>query len=59
MKLTKEDYMCLPKERLAELLVERDMELAQPTVPSITPYVPEQPFNPPYNPWWQEYQIIC
>lgn len=24
MKLTKEDYMRLPKERLAELLVERD-----------------------------------
>ena len=26
MKLTKEDYMRLPKERLAELLVERDHE---------------------------------
>lgn len=23
--MTKEDYMCLPKERLAELLAERDL----------------------------------
>ena len=30
MKLTKEDYMRLPKERLAELLVERDNEKVEP-----------------------------
>lgn len=32
MKLTKEDYMRLPKERLAELLVERDNDVVQPIV---------------------------
>lgn len=36
MKLTKEDYMRLPKERLAELLVERDNEILTPiTLPKI------------------------
>ena len=38
MKLTKEDYMRLPKERLAELLVE--MQEAQPltiTAPAVEP----------------------
>jgi len=30
--MTKKDYMCLPKERLAELLVERD------NAPSFIPY---------------------
>ena len=32
--MTKKDYMCLPKERLAELLVERD------NIPSFIPYPP-------------------
>ena len=32
--MTKKDYMCLPKERLAELLVERD------NAPSFIPYLP-------------------
>ena len=39
MKLTKEDYMRLPKERLAELLVEYDKTFAPifvPPVPTIT-----------------------
>jgi len=39
MKLTKEDYMRLPKEQLAELLVERDeRELTLPpfVVPSVS-----------------------
>lgn len=31
--MTKKDYMCLPKERLAELLVERD------NAPSFIPYL--------------------
>ena len=38
MKLTKEDYMRLPKERLAELLV----ELNQPII-KIDPGIPEVP----------------
>ena len=39
MKLTKEDYMRLPKERLAELLVERDNESEE--IPPITfPTIP-------------------
>lgn len=58
MKLTKEDYMCLPKERLAELLVERDNEKIEPIVipssPSIPPYCPWRdpyPWGPPYITW--------
>jgi len=43
MKLTKEDYMRLPKERLAELLAERDNEVIQPIV------IPPQPA--PNDPW--------
>ena len=43
MKLTKEDYMRLPKERLAELLAERDNEVIQPIV------IPPQPA--PCDPW--------
>ena len=43
MKLTKEDYMRLPKERLAELLVKRDNEVIQPIV------IPSQPA--PSDPW--------
>lgn len=42
MKLTKEDYMRLPKERLAELLAERDSCLK-------IEYVPYTPSVPYYN----------
>lgn len=31
--MTKEDYMRLPKERLAELLAERDRQQPMPTMP--------------------------
>ena len=56
MKLTKEDYMRLPKERLAELLVERDAMEIIPSVPNTTPYVPAYP-----RPWWEQitYEITC
>lgn len=59
MKLTKEDYMRLPKERLAELLVERDNEVEEIKV---APCVPIQtaPYTTP--PLWQEpnkYEITC
>ena len=47
MKLTKQDYMRLPKERLAELLVERDNEVIQPIV------IPSQPT--PSDPWRNPY----
>jgi len=47
MKLTKEDYMRLPKERLAELLAERDNEVIQPIV------IPSQPA--PFDPWRNPY----
>ena len=47
MKLTKEDYMRLSKERLAELLVERDNEVVQPIV------IPSQPA--PSAPWINPY----
>ena len=64
MKLTKEDYMCLPKERLAELLVEKDLEEAIKTIPNTSPYVPDYPPTTPYvpcTPWWQDikYEITC
>jgi len=44
--MTKEDYMHLPKERLAELLVERDEQDRNKT---IIPYQPalEGQYNPP------------
>lgn len=35
--MTKEDYMHLPKERLAEMLVERDQQITQPAIN--VPYV--------------------
>ena len=57
MKLTKEDYMRLPKERLAELLVERDVMDKPIVVPNTTPYIPAYP-----RPWWWEevtYEITC
>lgn len=41
MKLTKQDYMRLPKERLAELLVEMD---SRPIKPPIT--IPSMPITP-------------
>ena len=41
MKLTKEDYMRLPKERLAELLVEQDKSITD--TPSPLPTMPVQP----------------
>ena len=61
MKLTKEDYMRLPKERLAEMLVERDEIDEIRVAPNITPYIPYQPPYPssPYSPWWRDIQIIC
>ena len=54
MKLTKEDYMRLPKERLAELLVELQNETAKVEFvpipspqPSISPWTdPCSPFGP-------------
>lgn len=49
MKLTKEDYMRLPKERLAELLEERDNEVIQPIV------IPTQPA--PSDPWRNPYPL--
>ena len=49
MKLTKEDYMRLPKERLAELLAERDNEVIQPIV------IPAQPAAPSIDPWRNPY----
>lgn len=49
MKLTKEDYMRLSKERLAELLAEMDSHpiepITIPTSPSTTPYVPYEPWK--------------
>lgn len=41
--------MRLPKERLAELLVERDAMETTPFVPNTTPYVPAYP-----RPWWEQ-----
>ena len=45
MKLTKEDYMRLPKERLADLLVERDNEIPTQIIP------PKIPSNPSLFGW--------
>lgn len=49
MKLTKQDYMRLPKERLAELLAERDNEVIQPII------IPSQPVSTPSDPWKSPY----
>ena len=58
MRLTKEDYMRLPKERLAELLVERDaMETMPIVVPAPAPYAPSP--SSPYIPWWKDWQFTC
>ena len=50
--LTKEDYMRLPKERLAEMLVEKDIEKVT-TIPC--PY-PVYPTYPPL-PWTTHYTV--
>ena len=57
MAFTKEDYMRLPKERLAEMLVERDEVDEIRVAPNTSPY----PYIPsyPYTPWWRDIQIIC
>ena len=51
--MTKEDYMHLPKERLAELLVEKDRLLSTPTVihPEIFPqcWEPNGVCNNPFH----------
>lgn len=55
MKLTKEDYMCLPKERLAELLAE--MDSVEPIVapsPGPNPFTPVYPPATPCTPWWND-----
>lgn len=49
MKLTKEDYMRLPKERLAEMLAERDNEPKVEFIPNTNPY----PYLP-CTPWWRD-----
>lgn len=55
MKLTKEDYMRLTKERLADLLVERDNEKVEPIViPPINVPAPVYPY-----PWWKDSVVYC
>lgn len=55
MKLTKEDYMRLPKERLADLLVERDNEKVEPIViPPVSIPTPVYPY-----PWWKDSVVYC
>ena len=50
MKLTKQDYMRLPKERLAELLAEMDDVKVDPIV------IPAPPVTTPNDPWkWYPY----
>ena len=61
MKLSKQDYMRLPKERLAELLVESQNEVKDIDEIKVAPFVPipTAPYTPP---WWQEpnkYEITC
>lgn len=53
MKLTKQDYMRLSKERLAELLGElQEVTITTPD-PSPMPYNPPSlPYNPYPYPWW-------
>lgn len=64
MKLSKEDYMRLPKERLAEMLADRDEIEEARIVPNTAPYVPMPPIIVPYNPytpWYRDvqYEITC
>ena len=58
MTLTKEDYMRLPKERLAELLVELDGKILQIT-PSIPPESPSIPIMPTKPSGWGCDGTIC
>ena len=51
MKLTKEDYMRLPKERLAELLAEMDDAKIEPIVIPAQPTMPNEPWRSPCNPY--------
>lgn len=52
MKLTKEDYMRLPKERLAELLAELDdMKIEPIVIPTQPNTMPNEPWRNPYNPF--------
>lgn len=48
MKLTKQDYMRLPKERLAELLAEMDDVKSEPIVIPAQPTTPSDPWRNPY-----------
>ena len=59
MKLTKEDFMKLPKERLAELLVEMQ-EVPTITTPEQPISIPAPPSISPYDPYrpWQPWPII-
>ena len=50
MKLTKQDYMRLPKERLAELLAEMD-DVAPIVIPQQPTTPPNEPWRNPYNPY--------
>ena len=58
MKLTKQDYMRLPKERLAELLAERDNEVIQPIVIPSQP-APSDTWRNPYYPYPFGPTITC
>ena len=49
MKLTKEDLMRLPKERLAEIIVEMQNEAKVEFVPVPSPSIPNT--SPYKNPW--------
>ena len=52
MKLTKEDYMRLPKERLAEMLAELDNDSGG--IREIGFHPNTAPAINPYTPWWRE-----
>lgn len=51
MKLTKQDYMRLPKERLAELLAEMDDVKIEPIVIPAQPTTPNEPWRNPDHPY--------
>lgn len=54
MKLTKEDYMRLPKKRLAELCVEMQDQVRIETIQVPVPSIIET------RPWWDKpYEPIC
>lgn len=51
MKLTKQDLMRLPKERLAEIIVEMQDEPRIEYIPMPTPAIPNtSPWTEPYGP---------